>query len=848
MVGKPTHDGYASDSSDSSIEYLDETEWRARKESTRATSFSEELPKPSLAVARAKVNSKQLGVAGRSNQEQKTTSAKRKARDSELEHSSPDQQSSRKRRKVDGTATPTTVDEWLERVEEYASTTEEAFTADELSMLPVEGNTSSYLVKSGILKPFQLDGVKWIMARHTSVSGCLLADEMGTGKTIQSIAFIAFVRQNAMMGDRARGIPSFMHGANLIVCPLAVLRNWEAEFAKWAPNLKVVVYHGSPEERKKIIAELDKLFDPRYEHLRPTIITNFEMATKDDLFVKRTQGPNAAYHFQVFIVDEAQRIKNSESKSHIALQQIRAGFRLLLTGTPIQNNLDELQALLSFTLPDVFGNRSLFQRSFDFSSLTSTTGSAALSDSEKKGILVGRLRRILEPFMLRRLKTDVQKDLPLKKEYVLCAPMTERQRELYVAVRDGALRDLLLREQDLPTLVKAPVVVNSSEAPIGERLQSRKVKSTLSNYIDLTEDDDFDLPPEKDAETKKKEAADLARATKLQRGRSTIMRQKHGSPIMPLRQIAFHPWLADPSGHPVPPGLEEDDDHPSWAQYKREVVKQSGKLQLLDRLLTKITSSSSSKVLIFSQFTMALDLVAEWLRVCKRWAYYQVDGGGNPVDQEELDDFNTNKSRTAARLFLISTRAGGVGITLTGADTVILLDSDFNPQNDLQAMDRAHRIGQTKPVLVFRLETEGSIDSLIIERATSKRRLDALVLGKDQTTSSARDLFNPQKKSTKPRAKFNLEALAQRLSALESERVDFAPGGKIISDEQLEQILDRSDAAMRGEKIFRARTNTSKGKGKATATKTKSVVSAVETIVLDEDSDEEDEVDRLFRV
>lgn len=234
--------------------------------------------------------------------------------------------------------------------------------------------------------------------------------------------------------------------------------------------------------------------------------------------------------------------------------------------------------------------------------------------------------------------------------------MTGRQRELYAAVRGRDLRDLLLREHDLPTLVKAPIVVDHAEAPIGERRRSRKVKGGATTYIDLTADDsedDFELLAEKDIETKEKEKAESARATQRRRDYSTIMRQKHGSPLMPLRQIAFHPWLADPHGHPVPAGIEEDDEHPSWAVYRREVVKQSGKMQLLDRLLTRIIDSTSSKVIIFSQFTTALDLVAEWLRVCKQWDYYQVDGL-NPVDQDDLNDFNTDTSSDGELAFLSS--------------------------------------------------------------------------------------------------------------------------------------------------------------------------------------------------
>ncbi|ORY88017.1 SNF2 family N-terminal domain-domain-containing protein [Leucosporidium creatinivorum] len=647
-----------------------------------------------------------------------------------------------------------------------------------------EVKEQSKLVSGGTLKDFQRVGVDWMIARHMNASGCLLADEMGTGKTIQSIAFLAYLREQGM------------HSFNLVVCPKAVLGNWELEFRRFAPSMPIMVYKGNPTERKALRAEMRRLANAGDDSALPTILTTYSFVRSDKTLLARSDTKHDPhFEFGVLVIDEAQNIKSAKTKTHQALKQYAVDFRLLLTGTPLQNNLDELYALLSFILPEVFNDAEAWTASFNFDSLTSADGSA-LSKADEFALLVAQLHLIVKPFMLRRLKKDVQKDLPLKKEYILRAPMTERQRELDLSARNKSLRALLIKESmstSEPSATPPPAIETDEPGQTISQRAGRR-KSGKNTYVELTDGEFFDEmenPHERETQTAE-EVMEMAREANDKSSRSRINNQRLDSMIMSLRLVANHPYLTDKSAM-VNVGSEE---------WMKDVVAMSGKMMLLDRMLPKLFAEGH-KVLIFSQFTTQLDIIAAWADVVKEWGYYQI-GGGSPADQEEIDDFNTNTDEDSCKLFLLSTRAGGVGLNLVGADTVIIFDSDWNPQNDLQAMDRAHRIGQTKPVLVFRFETENSIDGLIIDRATRKRKLEKVVLGEgtfkgtDADTSDVIAKAKGKGKTTKSKTDnaLQMEELAKRLLATEGQKITFAEGDQVLSDEQLEQLLDRSDKVM----------------------------------------------------
>ena len=320
-------------------------------------------------------------------------------------------------------------------------------------------------------------------------------------------------------------------------------------------------------------------------------------------------------------------IKNEKSVLSRTVRLLNSAYRLLLTGTPLQNNLHELWALLNFILPEVFGTSDDFDLVF--------SGNSGLSDDDK----IRKLHAILRPFMLRRLKTDVAKALPPKSEMKLYTPLTPLQKQLYKNV-----------------LNKDAIALNA----IGGADRSRLLNT-----------------------------------------------------LMQLRKVCNHPYLFDG----IEPGPPYEDGPHLW--------QSCGKMVLLDKLLPKLRAQGS-RVLIFSQMTRVLDILEDYMRL-RAMAYCRIDGNTAGEDRDRyMEEYNAPGSEKFA--FLLSTRAGGLGINLQTADVVILYDSDWNPQADLQAMDRAHRIGQTKPVRVYRLVTDKTVEEKILERAERKLFLDAMVI------------------------------------------------------------------------------------------------------------------------
>ncbi|CCI49756.1 unnamed protein product [Albugo candida] len=469
------------------------------------------------------------------------------------------------------------------------------------------------IIDFGTMRAYQLEGLNWMVnLAHQGING-ILADEMGLGKTLQTISVLAYFYQFENIS-----------GPHIVLVPKSTLSNWMMEFHRWCPSLRVVKLHGNKQERKDVIQ--DQLCPGSSDDTRPfdVCVTTFEMCMKE-----RTALCKFAWRY--LIIDEAHRIKNEASQFAKVVRLMDTEYRLLLTGTPLQNNLHELWALLNFLLPDVFASSEEFDEWFNLD----------VDDDEAKKQMIGQLHKILRPFMLRRLKADVEKSLPPKKETLLFVGMSLMQKTLY--------KSLLLRDMDTIT------------GKVGAGVS----RSALQNIV------------------------------------------------MQLRKCCGHPYLFE--------GQEDRTLDPLG----EHVVENCGKMVLLDKLLKKL-KQRGSRVLLFTQMTRVLDIFEDFCRM-RRYDYCRIDGRTSYEDRESAIE-SYNEAGSSKFVFLLSTRAGGLGINLYTADIVILYDSDWNPQADLQAQDRAHRIGQKKEVNVYRFVTSDSVEEKIIERAQQKLKLDAMVV------------------------------------------------------------------------------------------------------------------------
>ncbi|ERN16917.1 probable chromatin-remodeling complex ATPase chain [Amborella trichopoda] len=453
----------------------------------------------------------------------------------------------------------------------------------------------------GKMRDYQLAGLNWLIRLYENGINGILADEMGLGKTLQTISLLGYLHE-------FRGIT----GPHMVVAPKSTLGNWMKEIRRFCPILRAVKFLGNPEERKHIRENL--LAAGKFD----ICVTSFEMAIKEKTALRR-------FSWRYVIIDEAHRIKNENSLLSKTMRLYNTNYRLLITGTPLQNNLHELWSLLNFLLPEIFSSADTFDEWFQIS-----------GDNDQQEV-VQQLHKVLRPFLLRRLKSDVEKGLPPKKETILKVGMSQLQKQYYKA----------LLQKDLE-------VVNAG----GERRRLLNI-------------------------------------------------------AMQLRKCCNHPYLFQ-GAEPGPPYTTGD-----------HLITNAGKMVLLDKLLPKL-KERDSRVLIFSQMTRLLDILEDYL-MYRGYMYCRIDGNTGGEDRDaSIDAFNQPGSEKF--IFLLSTRAGGLGINLATADVVILYDSDWNPQVDLQAQDRAHRIGQKKEVQVFRFCTEYTIEEKVIERAYKKLALDALVI------------------------------------------------------------------------------------------------------------------------
>ncbi|KAG5848599.1 hypothetical protein ANANG_G00100230 [Anguilla anguilla] len=463
------------------------------------------------------------------------------------------------------------------------------------------------------LRDYQLAGLNWLAHSWCRCNSVILADEMGLGKTIQTISFLSYLFHQHQL-----------YGPFLLVVPLSTLTSWQREFDTWAPDMNVVVYLGDVMSRKTIRDY--EWVNQQTKRIRfNALLTTYEILLKD-------KGVLGSINWAFLGVDEAHRLKNDDSLLYKTLMDFRSNHRLLITGTPLQNSLKELWSLLHFLMPDKFESWEDFE------------------DEHGKGRENGyqSLHKVLEPFLLRRVKKDVEKSLPAKVEQILRVDMTAQQKQFYKWILTRNYRAL-----------------------------SKGTRGSSSGFLNI---------------------------------------------VMELKKCCNHGYLIK---------QPEDVDSPTQQEHLQNIVRGSGKLVLLDKLLTRLRERGN-RVLIFSQMVRMLDILAEYLAF-KRYPFQRLDGSiKGEIRKQALDHFNAKGSEDFC--FLLSTRAGGLGINLASADTVVIFDSDWNPQNDLQAQARAHRIGQKKQVNIYRLVTKGTVEEDIIERAKKKMVLDHLVIQRMDTT------------------------------------------------------------------------------------------------------------------
>uniref|UniRef100_A0A3B3QWE3 Chromodomain helicase DNA binding protein 1 n=1 Tax=Paramormyrops kingsleyae TaxID=1676925 RepID=A0A3B3QWE3_9TELE len=561
----------------------------------------------------------------------------------------------------------------------------------------------AYIGGDGLeLRDYQLDSLNWMAHSWCKGNSCILADEMGLGKTIQTICFL-----NYMFNDHQ------LYGPFLLVVPLSTLTSWQREIQLWAPQMNVVVYLGDISSRSMI--RTHEWMHPQSKRLKLNILlTTYEILLKDKSFLG-----NVSWAF--IGVDEAHRLKNDDSLLYKTMIEFKSNHRLLITGTPLQNSLKELWSLLHFIMPEKFHSWELFE------------------EEHGKGRDSGytSLHKELEPFLLRRVKKDVEKSLPAKVEQILRVEMSAIQKQYYKWILTRNYKAL-----------------------------SKGIKGSTSGFLNI---------------------------------------------MMELKKCCNHCYLIKPP---------EDNEFYNKQEALQHLIRSSGKLILLDKLLVRL-KERGHRVLIFSQMVRMLDILAEYLK-CRQFLFQRLDGSiKGEMRKQALDHFNAENSEDFC--FLLSTRAGGLGINLASADTVVIFDSDWNPQNDLQAQARAHRIGQKKQVNIYRLVTKGSVEEEIIERAKKKMVLDHLVIQRMDTTGKtvlhtgsapssstpfnkeelsailkfgAEELFKEQEGEEQEPQEMDIDEILKRAETREND-----PGPSTVGEELLSQFKVANFSTMEDEQI-----------------------------------------------
>ncbi|CAJ2634415.1 unnamed protein product [Trifolium pratense] len=525
------------------------------------------------------------------------------------------------------------------------------------------------ILHGGKLREYQMNGLRWLVSLYNNHLNGILADEMGLGKTVQVISLICYLMETK--NDR---------GPFLVVVPSSVLPGWESEINFWAPSIHKIVYAGPPEERRR-------LFKERIVHQKFNVL----LTTYEYLMNKHDRPKLSKVHWHYIIIDEGHRIKNASCKLNADLKHYQSSHRLLLTGTPLQNNLEELWALLNFLLPNIFNSSEDFSQWFNkpFESTGDNSPDEALLSEEENLLIINRLHQVLRPFVLRRLKHKVENQLPSKIERLIRCEASSYQKLLMKRVEDNL------------------GAIGTSKA-----------------------------------------------------------RSVHNS-VMELRNICNHPYLSQLH--------TEEVDNYIPKHYLPPIIRLCGKLETLDRVLPKL-KATDHRVLFFSTMTRLLDVMEEYL-TSKQYRYLRLDGHTSGGDRGALIDLFNNPD-SPYFIFLLSIRAGGVGVNLQAADTVILFDTDWNPQVDLQAQARAHRIGQKRDVLVLRFETVKTVEEQV--RASAEHKLGVA----NQSITAG---FFDNNTSAEDRREY-LESLLR-----ECKKEEDAP---VLDDDALNDVLARSESEL----------------------------------------------------
>ncbi|KAJ8683101.1 hypothetical protein QAD02_018893 [Eretmocerus hayati] len=525
------------------------------------------------------------------------------------------------------------------------------------------------------LHPYQLEGLNWLRYSWGQGIDTILADEMGLGKTIQTITFLYSLYKEG-----------HCKGPFLVSVPLSTIINWEREFETWAPDFYCVTYVGDKDSRT-VIRENELSFEEgavrggRASKIRGSsikfnvLLTSYELISIDSACL-------GSIDWAVLVVDEAHRLKSNQSKFFRLLASYNIAYKLLLTGTPLQNNLEELFHLLNFLCRDKFNDLSAFQNEF-----------ADISKEDQ----VKKLHEMLGPHMLRRLKADVLKNMPSKSEFIVRVELSPMQKKYYKYI-----------------------LTRNFEA-LNPKGGGQQV--SLLNIM------------------------------------------------MDLKKCCNHPYLFPAASQEAPTG-------PNGNYELSALIKAAGKLSLLSKMLKKLRDDGH-RVLIFSQMTKMLDLLEDYLEG-EGYKYERIDGNITGTQrQEAIDRFNAPGAQQF--VFLLSTRAGGLGINLATADTVIIYDSDWNPHNDIQAFSRAHRIGQANKVMIYRFVTRNSVEERVTQVAKRKMMLTHLVVRPGMGGKGA----NFSKQELDDILRFGTEELFKEEEGKEDEAIHY-------DDKAVAELLDRS--------------------------------------------------------
>ncbi|XP_042291225.1 chromodomain-helicase-DNA-binding protein 4a isoform X1 [Thunnus maccoyii] len=540
----------------------------------------------------------------------------------------------------------------------------------------------------GTLHPYQLEGLNWLRFSWAQGTDTILADEMGLGKTVQTAVFLYSLYKEG-----------HSKGPFLVSAPLSTIINWEREFEMWAPDMYVVTYVGDKDSRA-VIRENEFSFEDnairggkKASRMKKdssikfhVLLTSYELITIDMAIL-------GSIDWACLVVDEAHRLKNNQSKFFRVLNNYPLQHKLLLTGTPLQNNLEELFHLLNFLTPERFSNLEGFLEEF---------ADIAKEDQIKK------LHDMLGPHMLRRLKADVFKHMPSKTELIVRVELSPMQKKYYKFI-----------------LTKNFEALNTKGG---------------GNQVSLL------------------------------------------NVVMDLKKCCNHPYL-------FPAAAMEAPKMPNGMYDGQSLTKAAGKLLLLQKMMRKL-KDGGHRVLIFSQMTKMLDLLEDFLEN-EGYKYERIDGGiTGGMRQEAIDRFNAPGAQQFA--FLLSTRAGGLGINLATADTVIIYDSDWNPHNDIQAFSRAHRIGQNRKVMIYRFVTKASVEERITQVAKKKMMLTHLVvrpgLGSKTGSMSKQELDDILKFGTEELFKDEAEARSGENKEEDSSIIHY-------DDKAIDRLLDRNQDA-----------------------------------------------------